>query len=126
VKTSDTRRLANATQPDPRIASLCDHLRSAIDILEEIATQPARFHEPPIEAHPAAPSTTQVSKILSEKLAYTIKEVAATLGVSKSTLYLALGEGDLKAIKLGHRTLIPSTELQRRISSLPSRASSPA
>lgn len=48
-----------------------------------------------------------------ERLAYGIAEAARALGVSRVTLYRRIWAGEIKAIKLGGRTLIPAAELQR-------------
>jgi len=59
------------------------------------------------------------SQFLIGKLAYGVIEAAHVAGVGRSTLYEALGSGQLKAVKLGRRTLITADELRRFINSLP-------
>ncbi len=50
-------------------------------------------------------------------LAHTIPEACRRLSIGKTTLYQLMTTGDIKAIKVGTRTLIPETELQRFIES---------
>ena len=53
-----------------------------------------------------------------EPLAYTVKDAASALGVSRGLLYQLIASGELPAIKLGSRRLIPREAivalLQRR------------
>ena len=103
---------------DARIFELCGHLRSAIDVLEQIASDPYRTivkeaseKVPPLAPHP--------QEFPPEKLAYSIKEAAAAVGVGRTTLWKAITEERLLAVKLGTRTLIPSDALRAWIGSLP-------
>jgi excisionase family DNA binding protein len=107
---------------DARVFALCQHLRTAIDILEKISTEPFL---PPIKPTPesaslSTPTPPAPLAMRPEKLAYTIKEASAALGVSKATIYRTLANGELHAKKLGSRTLIPADEIRRWISSFPS------
>ncbi len=107
---------------DARVFMLCQHLRSAIDILQQIASDP---YQPPAKPTPesaslATPTPPAPLVVRPEKLAYTIKEASAALGVSKATIYRTLANGELHAKKLGSRTLIPADELRRETASLPS------
>lgn len=42
----------------------------------------------------------------------------AMLGISRSTLYELITAGDLKAVKVGRRTLTPHDELERYVAKL--------
>ena len=53
------------------------------------------------------------------KLAYTIKEIRKLVGISTTTLYQVLGRGELKASKLGKRTIILTKDLQEWLDGLP-------
>lgn len=46
-------------------------------------------------------------------LAYSPDTAAKLLGIGRSAMYAALKDGTIRKIKLGRRTLIPATELQR-------------
>jgi excisionase family DNA binding protein len=94
---------AQMKRRDQRVFLLCQHLRAAIGVFEEIASAP-----PPRE-FPA------------EKLAYTVKEAAIALGVGKTTLYQAMKAGAFKVVKLGNRTLISADGLRAWFESLPAR-----
>ncbi|PZO54370.1 MAG: DNA-binding protein [Alphaproteobacteria bacterium] len=61
-----------------------------------------------------------------EKLTDTLKEAAAAIGVGRSTLYKAMGEEKLHAVKLGNRTLIPVYALRTWLNALPRRPSPPS
>lgn len=54
-----------------------------------------------------------------ETLAYKINEVVEVTGVSRSTLYEAIARGELRAIKLGRRTLIRVEDLKSYMAGLP-------
>jgi excisionase family DNA binding protein len=52
-------------------------------------------------------------------IAYTIKEVCSLSRVGKTTLYAAIGRGELVARKLGKKTLILEEDFRRWIEALP-------
>ena len=54
-----------------------------------------------------------------QKLSYTVKQVRDLTGVGRSTLYLAMGNGELRAVKSGNRTLILAKDLQDWLDGLP-------
>lgn len=49
---------------------------------------------------------------MSEKLAYSVTEAAAAIGVSRSTVWKLVAEKRLPTVKLGHRTLIRRQDLE--------------
>jgi hypothetical protein len=55
----------------------------------------------------------------NDKIAFTIKEAVRASGLSRSMLYVAIGEGVLRARKCGTRTLILDTDLRRFLRRLP-------
>ena len=48
---------------------------------------------------------------MNEKLAYSITEAAAVLGVSRGTVYTLIHRDDFPKLKIGSRTLIPCARL---------------
>lgn len=54
-----------------------------------------------------------------ERLAFGVTEAAQVAGIGRSTLYAAMADGQLRAVKLGKRTLIPAEELRRFLGALP-------
>lgn len=52
---------------------------------------------------------------MTRRLALTVKEAAAALGVGKDAIYKAINRGDLRAVKLGGRLLVPQMELDRML-----------
>ncbi len=52
-------------------------------------------------------------------LCYSPVEAAKVLGIGRSTLFTLLAKGELKASKLGTRTLIRASELERYLGTLP-------
>ena len=51
-------------------------------------------------------------------MAYTVAEAAIVAKSSRTSVYLALARGDLRAVKRGRKTLIFARELQRWVASL--------
>lgn len=47
------------------------------------------------------------------RLAMTVREAAASLGVGKDAVYKAINRGDVRAVKLGGTLLMPRVELER-------------
>ena len=54
-----------------------------------------------------------------DKLAYGIAEAVRVAGIGRTTIYAAMASGQLSAVKMGSRTLIPASELRRFIETLP-------
>jgi excisionase family DNA binding protein len=54
-------------------------------------------------------------------MAYSVPEAALALGVSKSSVWKLIKEGDLPAVKLGRRTLISAEALQTLLDGLKGR-----
>jgi excisionase family DNA binding protein len=107
---------------DQRVFVLCQHLRAAIDVFEEIASTPYREERPAEVAPPPPPTAPLLPRELpAEKLAYTVKEAAVALGLGKTTLYAAMKARAFRVVKLGNRTLIPSDGLRAWFESLPTR-----
>ena len=105
---------------DARIFALCQHLRSAIDILEQIASQP--YKAPPAAAASASAPPTTNSRPLNavngtppNKIAYTIKEATVAIGLSRSTIYKLMASGELQTIRIGKRRLIRAEALNRLV-----------
>ncbi len=48
-----------------------------------------------------------------ERMAYPINDAAHQLGIGRSSLYELVKSGEVKAIKIAGRTLIPRSELER-------------
>ena len=99
---------------DPRLPQLFRAMRTALDLMEDIAThpqkEPERKPEPPQVTHPARLSA-------QDKLAYSIKEIRALTGLSNATIYAQIKDGRLRAAKSGGRTLILAQDLQAWIDS---------
>ena len=55
-----------------------------------------------------------------ESLTYTVSEAAAVLGVSRSTAYECVRSGDLRAIRLGRRLVVPKSAITELLSGFPS------
>jgi excisionase family DNA binding protein len=62
-------------------------------------------------SHDANPTATQADRV--ERLAYTMPEAAAAIGVCERTIWQAIKEGYLKASKIGRSVRIHRDELDR-------------
>lgn len=51
----------------------------------------------------------------SAPLANGVNDACRRLGISRNMLYRMIGAGEIRPIKIGSRTLIPETELQKVI-----------
>jgi excisionase family DNA binding protein len=48
---------------------------------------------------------------MNTPIAYSIREAARSLGISRTKMYDLIGRGEIAVIKVGTRTLIPHDEL---------------
>lgn len=55
-----------------------------------------------------------------EKPIYSLAEVRALVGVGRTTLHKAIRDGQLRAIKIGGRTLVLAEDLYRWLNEMPS------
>ena len=52
-----------------------------------------------------------------KKLAFSVHEAAATLGLSASSIWKWISLGQVRAVRIGGRTVIPADEIQRILQS---------
>jgi hypothetical protein len=72
----------------------------------------AKFEkEEPVEPPPPAPPPA-VPTLRSENLAHNIKEATSALGIGRTTIWCAMKDRKLPAVKLSSRTLIKTEALQ--------------
>jgi excisionase family DNA binding protein len=48
---------------------------------------------------------------MNDKIAYTVQEATAALGIGRTTLYALIKDRQLPVVKVGHRTLIRRVDL---------------
>jgi excisionase family DNA binding protein len=107
---------------DPRFHELFRHVRAAVDILEQMLLDHAPSREkvnerPAKNDHQFEGAKNDQSQ--PARLSYTLKEVQELVGISRSAIYLALADGDLRAVKAGRRTLVLAKDLQAWLETLP-------
>jgi excisionase family DNA binding protein len=84
------------------------------EVREKVTSKkPSVVPEP--EAVKPAPVTT------FEQLVFGIKDAAVALGISRTSIFNLIKEGQLPVVKLGRRTLIPARELRVLIETLQQR-----
>lgn len=111
---------------DARVHMMFDHLRLALDIMEQISGEPFQAPTKPTpdtKAVPVAVPATpiQPKELIPHKLTYTVKEASRALGIGVTKIYELIGEGKLVAVKLGHRTLIKAEAMEAMIDGLPAK-----
>lgn len=52
------------------------------------------------------------------RLSYSVKDFCASVGIGRSKFYELVGDGKLKTVKLGTKTLVTAAEAERFIKSL--------
>jgi excisionase family DNA binding protein len=119
---------AQMKRSDPRIAELFRHVRDAIDILERLALDSAPVAPPPELPKPPKPPKLKLPSVEPTpitidhtKITYSIKEVSQKIGVSRSYIYEAMANKQLRAVKCGKRTQILTSDLQAWVASWPAR-----
>jgi excisionase family DNA binding protein len=111
----------NAT--DPRVQKLFRHVRAAVDLLEEIllSNSPQSTDNKARPAQDESRTKDPDTSWRPEKLAYTLKEVQELVGMSRSSIYLALAGQRLRAVKSGKKTLVLAKDLQAWLEKLPAK-----
>jgi excisionase family DNA binding protein len=71
---------------------------------EERSTDQTRMDNRP----PPLPQTSQTT----HRLTLSIKDIAQLLGLSRTTIYRLIGDGQLETVKIGNRTLIRMTSIR--------------
>ena len=109
---------------DARVHMMFNHLRLALDIMEQIAAEPFQAPTKPTLDTTAAPVAVAATRIqpkdvIPHKLTYTVKEASRALGIGVTKIYELIAEGKLVAVKLGHRTLIKAEAMNAMIDGLP-------
>jgi excisionase family DNA binding protein len=56
---------------------------------------------------------------MTDRLAYSIAEACAVAGIRKTTLYKEIRSGDLRAVKIGGRTVVLADDLRRWLNGRP-------
>jgi excisionase family DNA binding protein len=74
--------------------------------------------DPPAPQQPAAAPAPPPAPEREDgpRLAYSLKEAARTLGLSRSTLYKLIAQGDLRALHIGSRRLIEVADIEALLS----------
>lgn len=116
-------QMAQMKHRDARVSAMCQHLREAITLWEEISHMPFQKPEPAPKAAPEEPLPPPAppQELPPQKLTYTMKEAAAAIGIGRTTLHKAIASGELRAVKLGNRTLIPGDALRSWLDALPAK-----
>jgi excisionase family DNA binding protein len=66
-----------------------------------------------MNSHPLAAKNSPVPK-----LAFSITELCEALAIGRTLAYQLIGSGKVRAFKLGTRTLIPASEVERLVKEL--------
>ena len=54
--------------------------------------------------------------MVTERLTVTVEEAAKILGIGRNSTYQAVARGDIPAIRVGRRLLIPRVQIERLLS----------
>ena len=52
-----------------------------------------------------------------ERKTYSVDEVSAILGIGRASLYAAIRKGELEAIRIGHRIVVPKATVDAMLAS---------
>jgi excisionase family DNA binding protein len=115
----DYHRTLTAEHGDPRMAELFGHLRRAFDTFEQIMLRAHVLEtKPQPQASPEKPKSEIAKPEIPPKMAYRVKEVRNLLGISNSTFYNMVRQGDLKVVKMGKMTLVLAKDLNEWLEKL--------
>lgn len=91
---------AQMRDTDPRVHQLFNHVRQAVDLLEQLVLRPAAVPAPEQPKHMEPKSRPSEASEISRppKLAYTVKEACELIGIGRSMLYQAFRDHELRAV----------------------------
>ncbi len=56
---------------------------------------------------------------MSETITYRVNDACRALGIGRTLIYSLIADGQIRAIKIAGRTLIPKSEIDRLVSEAP-------
>ena len=68
----------------------------------------------------------ELTKQLKEKLTYTIAEVCSAANFGRTTVYVLIGTGALRAVKVGRRTMVLADDLKQFLQNRSGTSSAPS
>jgi excisionase family DNA binding protein len=104
--------------PSSDISELFRHIRASVESLERIFLDHANTQREILDAismRPGnKPSNASVhGTAISGKWAYSVKELSALLGISRTMIWRMARAGELLSVKVGSRTLFRTVDLPR-------------
>jgi excisionase family DNA binding protein len=63
---------------------------------------------------------------MTETISFTIQDAVKNSGLTRTRLYVLIGDGSIEAVKAGRRTLIKAQSLRRYVDNLPAATIKPA
>jgi len=85
----------------------------ALKLVAELQALIADWDRPPTPREPRI--IHPIAPVAGEPRLLSIPEAQAVLGISRTTLFRLLSDGDLAGMKIGRRTVIPSREIDAYI-----------
>ncbi|WP_077354392.1 helix-turn-helix domain-containing protein [Brevundimonas sp. LM2] len=114
-----TREIAAAGTDYGRLAAMVGPLSASLSRALQASTEAsAAAVSEMIERAKAASETALplMPPLLQNKIAYSVDEFAKVLSLGKSTVWRLIKDGDVRAKKIGGRTLIPADQVDRVLS----------
>ena len=95
-------------------------IRAVNESHEVLATAARRAkadqRERPAPAQPPIAPPPPPARDRTPRLAYSIKDAATALGISRSTLYRLINEGELRTLRIAGRRLIQAADIEAMLS----------
>jgi hypothetical protein len=92
---------AQMKRGDPGLPELFRQLRYVLDIVEQVMMHP---HAPPVHEQPVttkAPDPAPKQPVDQTRLTYTIKDACKLIGIGRASIYRAIQNKELLALKCG-------------------------
>jgi excisionase family DNA binding protein len=103
--------------PSSDISELFRHIRASVESLERIFLDHANTQREILDAVSVRPgnkpSNASDGTAIPGKWAYSVKELSALLGISRTTIWRMARAGELLSVKVGSRTLFRAVDLPR-------------
>ena len=109
------REMTAAAGDGGRLAAMVGPLANAMSLALAASSQASSKAVVEAVARMATPKAEPLTTPPGDRLAYSVKQFAATISLSQATVWRLIKEDKIRVVKIGGRTLIPADQIGRTL-----------